>query len=39
MSDERKNIKVSKEAFEELKDEKPPGVTWDRYLTKIRTVD
>lgn len=36
---ERKNIKVSEETFEELKEEKPGGVTWDYYLTEVRTVD
>ena len=36
---DRRNIKVSSEAFEQLKDEKPEGTTWSYYLTKIRTVD
>lgn len=35
----RKNIKVSEEAFQQLKDEKPEGVTWDYYLTEIRTIE
>lgn len=35
----RKNIKVSPEAFTRLEDEKPDGVTWEYYLTEIRTVD
>lgn len=35
----RKNLKISKEAFDELKADKPPGVTWDYYLTEIRTVE
>lgn len=35
----RKNIKVSAEAFEQLKGEKPDGVSWDYYLTEIRTVE
>lgn len=39
MTDSRKNIKVSESTFEELKEEKPDGVTWDYYLTEIRTVD
>lgn len=38
MSDERKNLKVSPEAYRKLKAEKPDGVTWDYYLTEIRTV-
>jgi len=39
MSDKRKNIKVSQETFQQLKGEKPDGVNWDYYLTKIRTVN
>lgn len=35
----RKNIKVSQETFDQLETEKPDGVTWDYYLTKIRTVN
>jgi len=35
----RKNIKVSEETFEQLKAEKPDGVTWDYYLTEVRTID
>lgn len=38
MSD-RKNLKVRPETFEELIADKPDGVTWDYYLTEIRTVD
>lgn len=38
MSD-RKNLKVKPETFEELKAQKPEGVTWDYYLTEVRTVD
>lgn len=34
----RKNLKLSEEAFDELAAEKPDGVTWDYYLTEIRTV-
>jgi len=39
MTDDRKNLKVSKETFDQLKAEKPDGVTWDYYLTEIRTID
>jgi hypothetical protein len=39
MSDKRKTIKVSESEFEELKDEKPDGVSWGYYLTQIRTVN
>jgi len=35
----RKNIKVSEDTFEQLKEEKPKGVTWDYYLTEVRTVN
>lgn len=35
----RKNIKVNEDEFEQLKEEKPPGVSWGHYLTEIRTVD
>ena len=38
MTDTRKNIKVHPETFEELKEEMPNGVTWDYYLTNVRTV-
>lgn len=31
----RKNIKVSEETFEELSNDKPDGVTWDRYLSDM----
>ena len=34
----RRNLKVSEDAFEQLKDEKPDGVNWSYYLTEIRTV-
>lgn len=36
---ERKNIPVSKERFEQLKEEKPDGVNWGYYLVEIRTID
>jgi len=39
MTDDRANIKISREAFDELASDKPDGVTWDYYLTEIRTVD
>jgi hypothetical protein len=38
MSD-RKNIKVSESDFEELKAEKPDGVSWGYYLTEMRTLE
>ena len=38
MTDNRRNIKVSQEAFDELKDDKPTGVTWEYYLTELRTT-
>jgi len=36
---DRKNLKISPEAYDELKADKPDGVTWDYYLTEIRTVN
>lgn len=39
MAGNRKNLKISEEAYEELKADKPSGVTWEYYLTEIRTVD
>ena len=39
MTDGRANIKVSRETFNALASDKPDGVTWDYYLTEIRTVD
>jgi len=39
MTDNRANIKVDRETFDRLKDDKPDGVTWDYYLTQIRTVE
>lgn len=38
MPQNRKNIKVSEATFNELNDDKPDGVTWDYYLTKIRVA-
>ena len=38
MGDSRKNIKVSEDEYERLKEQKPEGVTWGYYLTEIRTV-
>lgn len=35
----RKNIKLSADEFEELKDDKPTGVSWGYYLTEMRTLD
>ena len=35
----RKNIKVSEDVFTELREDKPDGVTWDYYLTEMRTND
>jgi len=34
---DRKNIKVPEPLFLALRDDKPDGVTWDYYLTEIRT--
>lgn len=39
MTDDRKNIKVSPERFEQLKAEKPDGTDWGYYLVEVRTVD
>lgn len=39
MTDDRRNIKVSQDRFDQLKEEKPEGVNWGYYLTEIRTVD
>lgn len=39
MTDGRRNIKVSTDTFEMLKADKPDGVTWDYYLTEIRTIE
>ena len=36
---DRRNLKVSDKAFQQLKVEKPAGVTWSYYLTEIRRVD
>ena len=38
MTDNRRNIKVSQEAFDELKDDKPEQVNWSYYLTELRTT-
>ena len=35
MSDGRKNLKISEDTFEALKDSKPDGVTWDYYLRDL----
>lgn len=37
MSDDRKNLKVSEDTFEVLKESKPGGVTWDYYLRELHT--
>lgn len=39
MTDDRKNIKLPEEDFEELKREKPSGVSWGYYLTELRTMN
>lgn len=39
MVDNRKNIKLDPEAFEQLSEDKPDGVTWGYYLTEMRTPD
>jgi len=36
MTDDRANIKVDRDTFQALKDDKPSGVTWDYYLLQIR---
>ena len=36
---ERRNIKVQQTEFDQLKADKPEGVSWGYYLTQIRTVD
>ena len=38
MTDDRRNIKVSADTFDQLKADKPDGVTWDYYLTELRTL-
>lgn len=37
--DERRNIKLNSEAFEQLKANKPKGVTWDYYLLSMLEAD
>ena len=32
----RKNLKLSEQTFNELKEDKPSGVTWDYYLTALK---
>lgn len=32
---DRKNLKISPETFDLLKDDKPDGVTWDYYLQQL----
>ena len=39
MTDNRRNIKVSRETFEELKADKPDEVSWGYYLVELRTVE
>lgn len=34
-----KNIKVKPEEWEQLRDDKPSGVTWTRYLKTLRERD
>jgi len=38
MSDTRINLKLHEETFEQLKDDKPSGVTWDFYLLALHTT-
>lgn len=33
---ERKNLKVTKETYDLLKEDKPSGVTWDYYLQRLK---
>ena len=35
----KSGITVDTETLEVLKQDKPDGVTWDYYLTEIRTVE
>lgn len=35
----RKNLKVSEETFEILKESKPSGVTWDYHLQELVAED
>lgn len=37
MPDDRKNIKVSPERFEQLKADKPADASWGYYLAELRT--
>jgi hypothetical protein len=39
MTDSRANIKLSRDEFQELKEEKPDGMTWGYYLVEYRTVE
>lgn len=39
MSDARKNLKVSEETYEKLKDRKLDGETWDRFLSRCVDID
>jgi len=38
VTDDRANIKVDREAFRELKADKPDGVSWAYYLLEHRTL-
>lgn len=35
-TDGKKGLTLKGETFRELKDGKPDGVTWDRYLLKLK---
>lgn len=32
----RKSLKISEDTFDELKADKPSGVTWDYYLSRLK---
>jgi hypothetical protein len=37
MSDTRINLKLHEDTFEQLKSDKPDGVTWDYYLLTLHS--
>jgi len=39
MTDSRANIKVPRDAFQQLKENKPDGMTWRYYLVEYRTPE
>lgn len=38
MTDDRATIKIDRNTFETLRDDKPDGVTWGYYLLELRTL-